>query len=66
MSNPFYLEKYPPKEERVKIAYNTSTKLQEILIGSKLVYCFRSEDEYRDFSLQVHMMENPLAKRETP
>ncbi len=66
MNNPFYGEKYPPKEERVKIAYNQATKLQEILVGSRLVYCFRSEDEYRDFSLNVHSMELPLAKKYTP
>jgi hypothetical protein len=65
MSNlPIYEDLYPKEEDRVKVAYNRATKLQELMVGSKLIYMFKSREEYREFALQTHAMENPLGEPE--
>lgn len=59
-------DRFPPHDKRIKPAYNKATDLPELIIGGKVVYKFKSDAEYRDFSILVHCTEWPLEKTETP
>jgi hypothetical protein len=59
-------DRFPPHDKRIKPAFNAKTGLQELIIGGRVVYAFRSEAEFRDFSILVHCIEWPLEKTETP
>ena len=56
----------PPHDERIKPAFNKTTGLHELIIGGKTVYTFKSDVEFRDFSILVHCIERPLEVTETP
>ena len=59
-------DRFPPHDERAKIAWNKKTGLHELLIGPVVIYRWKSHAHYRSFCLQAHAMEYPLEMTETP
>ena len=59
-------DRFPPHDGRIKPAWDRGTGKYSLILGGRVIYEFKSEAHFRDFSILVHCMEQPLERTETP
>lgn len=57
-TNPF--AQVPPDNEQIHVMFDNG--VWKLVLDGLVVYTFMSETHYRNFSIQVHAMEKPLAR----